>query len=71
MGAKPKAMEDIRSVIRLHKDGFYNYAIHEHTGTSLPTIRKYLSRLKKLDFSAEQLLVLDNQLLSQSVFPRR
>ena len=37
MGAKPKAMEEIRSVIRLHKDGFSNYAISEHTGISLPT----------------------------------
>lgn len=71
MGAKPKAMEDIRSVIRLHKDGFSNYAINEHTGISLPTIRKYLSRLKGLDFSAEQLLALDNQLLSQICFPEK
>lgn len=51
MGAKPKAMEEIRSVIRLCKDGFSNYAINEHTGISLPTIRKYLNRLKEVDVS--------------------
>lgn len=71
MGAKPKAMEDIRSVIRLHKDGFSNYAINEHTGISLPTIRKYLNRLKELDFTGEQLLALDNQVLSQICFPEK
>lgn len=71
MGAKPKAMEDIRSVIRLHNDGFSNYAINEHTGISLPTIRKYLNRLKELDFTAGQLLALDNQLLSQICFPEK
>jgi hypothetical protein len=37
MGAKPKAMEDIKAVIRLHRDGFSNYAINEYTGISLPT----------------------------------
>lgn len=71
MGAKPKAMEDIRSVIRLHKDRFSNYAINEHTGISLPTIRKYLSRLKELDFTWEQLLAMDNQVLSQICFPEK
>ena len=71
MGAKPKAMEDIRSVIRLHKDGFSNYAINEHTGISLPTIRKYLNRLKELDFTGEQLLALNNQMLSQICFPEK
>lgn len=71
MGAKPKAMEDIRSVIRLHKDGFSNYAIHEHTGISLPTIRKYLNRLRELDFTGEQLLAMDNQVLSQLCFPEK
>lgn len=71
MGAKPKAMEEIRSVIRLHKDGFSNYAINEHTGISLPTIRKYLTRLKEVDLSAEELLALDIQTLSQICFPEK
>lgn len=71
MGAKPKAMEDIRSVIRLHKDGFSNYAINEHTGISLPTIRKYLNRLKELGITGEQLLAMDNQVLSQACFPEK
>lgn len=71
MGAKPKAMEEIRSVIRLHKGGFSNYAINEHTGISLPTIRKYLNRVKELDFTCEQLLALDNQMLSQICFPEK
>ena len=63
MGAKPKAMEEIRSVIRLNKEGFSNYAINEHTGISLPTIRKYLNRLKQVDLSAEELLALDDHVL--------
>lgn len=71
MGAKPKAMEEIRSVIRLNKEGFSNYAINEHTGISLPTIRKYLNRLKQVDLSAEELLALDAQALSQICFPEK
>ena len=69
MGAKPKAMEDIRSVIRLHKDGFSNYQINEHTGISLPTIRKYLNRVKQLDLGLEELLSLENKTLSEICFP--
>lgn len=69
MGAKPKAMEDIRSVIRLHRDGFSNYAINEHTGISLPTIRKYLRRLQDGELSAEQVLSLDNKTLREICFP--
>ena len=71
MGAKPKAMEEIRSVIRLHKDGFSNYAINEHTGISLPTIRKYLKRLKEVGFNAEVLLALDAETLSEICFPQK
>lgn len=71
MGAKPKAMEEIRSVIRLHKDGFSNYAINEHTGISLPTIRKYLNRLKQVDFSLDELLALDAETLSEICFPEK
>ncbi len=71
MGAKPKAMEDIRSVIRLHQDGFSNYAIQEHTGISLPTIRKYLNRLKEVDYTLEALLALDNKTLSEICFPEK
>lgn len=69
MGAKPKAMEDIKAVIRLHRDGFSNYAINEHTGISLPTIRKYLKRIKEVDCPLEQLLSLDNQALCEICFP--
>lgn len=71
MGAKPKAMEEIRSVIRLHKNGFSNYAISEHTGISLPTIRKYFNRLKQVNLSPEELLSLDSATLSQICFPEK
>ena len=71
MGAKPKAMEDIRSVIRLHKDGFSNYAINEHTGISLPTIRKYLNRVKQVDYTLEELLSLDGKILMEICFPEK
>lgn len=71
MGAKPKAMEEIRSVIRLCKDGFSNYAINEHTGISLPTIRKYLNRLKEVDVSMEELLAMNSEMLSEICFPEK
>jgi hypothetical protein len=58
-GAKPKAMEDISNVNRLHMDGFSNYAINQHTDISLPTIRKYLNRVRERDFADEQLLAMD------------
>jgi transposase len=63
MGAKPKAMEDIKAVIRLHRDGFSNYAIQEYTGISLPTIRKYLNKVKQQDITADQVLALDDKAL--------
>lgn len=64
-------MEDIRSVIRLHGDGFSNYAINEHTGISLPTIRKYLNRLKEVNCPLEELLSLDNKALTAICFPAK
>ncbi|MGN6214531.1 hypothetical protein [Parafilimonas sp.] len=64
-------MEEIRSVIRLYKDGFSNYAINEHTGISLPTIRKYLNRLKEADVSLEELLTMSSEMLSEICFPEK
>jgi transposase len=68
MGAKPKAMEDIKAVIRLNRDGFSNYAINEYTGISLPTIRKYLRKLKQANLSPEQALSLDGKTLFDLCF---
>jgi transposase len=63
MGAKPKAMEDIKAIIRLSRDGFSNYAINEYTGISLPTIRKYLKVIKQASLTADQALTLDDKAL--------
>lgn len=71
MGAKPKAMEEIKTVIRLHRDGFSNYAIQERTGISLPTIRKYLRRLKEVELFAEEALKLDHKTLTELCLPQR
>lgn len=70
MAAKSTAMEDIRQIIRLNRDGFSNYAIAEHTGCSLPTIRKYLRRLEEASLSAAEALKMDDSSLSDCLFTR-
>jgi transposase len=51
-------------ILRLNRDGFSNYAIAEHTGCSLPTIRKYLRRLDDAGISPADALKMDDIALS-------
>jgi len=70
MGAKSAAMDDIRQVIRLNRDGFSNYAIEEHTAISIPTIRKYLRRLEHAIISAAEALKMDDASLAVTLLNR-
>ena len=70
MAAKPTAMDDIRQILRLNRDGFSNYAIAELTGCSLPTIRKYLRRLEEAAVSAAEALKMDDSTLSDYILAK-
>jgi DNA-binding NarL/FixJ family response regulator len=44
MAAKAIHMKQLKQILRLHCDGFSINAIVRHTGTSWPTVKKYLLR---------------------------
>ena len=46
MAAKAILMEQLKQILRLKHDGLSIKAIVRHTGTSRPTIRKYLARIR-------------------------
>lgn len=53
MAQKPIAMEHLKQVLQLHKDGIAIREIARRVGIDRNTVRKYLSRLKTEDSLSE------------------
>ena len=68
MAAKAIHMEQLKQVLRLHRDGFSINAIVQHTGISWPTVKKYLVRIQNTLSEDWEKEVLSDHELSAAVY---
>jgi transposase len=64
MAAKALAMEQLKQILRLRRDGFSIKAIVRHTGISRPTVKKYLSKIKGSGVDSDEAACFNNAELS-------
>jgi len=64
MAAKALAMEQLKQILRLRRDGFSIKAIVRHTGISRPTVKKYLSKIKDSGVDSDEAACFNNAELS-------
>lgn len=67
MAAKALAMEQLKQILRLRRDGFSIKAIVRHTGISRPTVKKYLSKINQSGVDTDEAVCFNNAELSALV----
>ena len=64
MAAKALAMEQLKQILRLRRDGFSIKAIVRHTGISRPTVKKYLSKINRTGIDRDEAVSFNDNELS-------
>src|SRR5215831_10454682 len=64
MAAKALAMEQLKQILRLRRDGFSIKAIVRHTGISRPTVKKYLAKISGSGVDSDEAVSFNNAELS-------
>ena len=67
MAGKPKPMSQIKQLLRLHQQGAGKKQIARTLGISRNTVKAYLDKITESGWQIEDLLALDDPVLSQSL----